>query len=195
MAGEVTKLLNAVGAIPAGGPDAAFERIYAELKGIASGLLREETDRGLLQTTVLVHEALLRLRQFEPERQPWESRAHFYGSVARAMRRVLIDEARRRKAHSRAIVFVEPIRADASAAPLATSIDLLDLDEALRALHEEDAMLSEIITLKIFADLSAGAIGEMVGMSEDQVRRRMTLARAWLLRWLIARGRLPSGSP
>lgn len=192
--GDVTRLLNAV-RVPAGGPDdpggAGFERVYADLKTIAGHLLARESDRGVLQTTVLVHEALLRLRQFEADRPEWANRGHFFACAARAMRRILVEEARRRKAHRKSIVIVEQFVVVAGAESRPIEIDLLNLDEAIVALEEADPALCEIISLKVFGEQSAASIGEIIGQSEDQVRRKMRLAQAWLIRWLRDHGRLP----
>lgn len=191
--GDVTKLLNALGMSSGRSDGVAFERVYSELKTIAAGLLSKESDRGVLQTTVLVHDALLRLRQFEQDGQQWENRAHFFGSAAKAMRRILIDEARRRRAERKRIVMVEHFVFVAGGDTRPVEIDLLDLDEAMSALDGTDPGLCEILSLRVFGDLSMATIGDLVGLGEDQVRRRMRLAQAWLIRWLREHRRIPGG--
>ncbi|MDX2115820.1 MAG: ECF-type sigma factor [Planctomycetota bacterium] len=192
-AGDVTRLLNSLG-VPGEAVSApAFDVVYAELKSIAAGLLARESDRGVLETTVLVHDALLKLRQFERTSLSWENRAHFFGTAAKAMRQILVDEARRRRAHERAIVFVEQFVFVAGGEARPVEIDMLDLDEALVALHEAEPRLCEIISLRVFGELGAASIAYLLNLSEDQVRRRTRLAQAWLIRWLRDNGRLPEG--
>lgn len=191
--GEVTRLLNSL-QFPNGGAAAAdFDRVYAELKVIASQLLKRESDKGVLQTTVLVHDALLRIRQFEPSGTQWESRGHFFATAAQAMRRILVDEARRRRAEQKRIVFVQQFVMVAAGGARPIEIDLLDLDAAMSDLHDAEPTLCEIVSLRIFGDLPANGIADLLSLSEDQVRRRMRLAQAWLIRWLRDRGKLPDG--
>lgn len=182
--GTVTRLVNAMGS-PVGPMDgAAFERLYDELRRLASIALHRERDRGQLQTTSLVHETLLKLRQFDGERE-WESKAHFFGAAARAMRQILVDEARRRAAEGRIL------RILAEASEMASrEIELLNLDEAVTALERHDEGLCQVVMLRVFAGLTVEEVSTLLGRSERSIKRDWQVARAWVLRWLIDRGRL-----
>ena len=110
LSGTVTRVVNAMGLSGPPVNDAAFARLYEELRRLASTALRKERDRGPFQTTALVHEVLLKLGQFGPGRE-WESRAHFFGAAARAMRQILVTEARRRAAEGRVLKLLTEARA------------------------------------------------------------------------------------
>lgn len=185
--GTVTRFVNAMGVSGAGMDDAAFGRLYEELRALAAAALRGERDRGQLQTTALVHEALLRLRQFEGE-SSWQSSAHFFGAAARAMRQILVGEARRRAAEGRVL----RILAEASAGT-GREVDVLHLDEAVTALEAHDPGWCKIVMLKVFAGLTVEEISGLVDRGESTVKRDWRAARAWILRWLIDRGRIEDG--
>lgn len=193
--GTFTKLVNAMGGLAASGSggqgpgidDAAFKRLYDDLRRLASAALARESDQGPFQTTALVHEVLLRLGQFG-ERQEWQSRAHFFGAAARAMRQILVDEARRRRAEGRILKMLSEASAGAS-----REIEVGQLDLALSALEEEDPYLCQIVMLRVFAGLTVAEIAEQLDRSARTIQRDWHIARAWLLRWLIDSGLEPPG--
>ncbi len=164
--------------------DAAFARLYDELRRLASVALANEHNRGPFETTALVHEVFLKLRQFDGS-AAWASKAHFFGAAARAMRQILVDEARRRRAEGRVL----RILAEASERS-SRDVAMLDLDEALAALEGHDANLSRVVMLRVFAGLTVEEVACMLDRSERSIKRDWQIARAWTLRWLIDHGRV-----
>lgn len=154
---------------------------YRELKQIAAHLLRAER-RQHLQTTALVHEAYLRLINLERIR--WQDRAHFYAMSSRIMRRVLVDEARRRSRDKRSGEEVKISIDELRTAPEAKPPDILGLHEALEDLAKIDPERARIVELRFFGGLSREQIAEVLGVSRNTIARRWRSARAWLLRYL-----------
>lgn len=180
--GTMTIVVNTMGGPDARHSEGAIRRLHAELHRLASIELGRERDRGALQTTALVHEALMKLGQFAGAHE-WEHRGHFYGAAARAMREILLDAARRRRAEGRALRVVAG-RDEAEGA----GVELLELEEALGALERYDADLASLVVLRVFGGLSAEQAGEALGRSVRTVGRDWQVARAWLFRWLIDHG-------
>ncbi len=179
---DITELLNQWHGGDAGAFDALVPRIYAELRAIAAGLLRGERQGHLLDTGALVHEAYLRL--VDQTRMSWNGRGHFFGAAATAMRRVLVDQARRRLADKRGAGAVHEDLDVAVTLAIEPSLDVLAVHEALEALTAFDADLARIVELRYFAGLTLDETAEVVGTSADTVHRDWTVARAWLLRQL-----------
>lgn len=175
--GTVTRAVNALAAGQA--PTTSephVERIYNELKSLAASRLRRDPGAPL-QPTELVHEAVLKL--FREGQKPWESRAHFFGSAARAMQQLLIDEARRRPLHP------EPLGDRAGMVPGALRArDPGALTRAIDELHAHDARLAEIVRLRVFAGLSAQQTAELLDISPRTLSRHWSFACAWLVRHL-----------
>ncbi len=161
--------------------DAALEHLYAEIKRIARSRMRGSAPAHTLQPTALVNEAILRL---VGRKAPWESRGHFLGVAARAMRSVLADYARARKAAKRGGGRGrEPL--DAAAAWFEDhNLDLLALDEALQRFAEIDPRACRIVELRYFAGLTQPQIAELMDLSVATVERDWSMARGWLLREL-----------
>ncbi len=157
--------------------DAAVEHLYDEIKAIARGRMRGSAPAHTLQPTALVNEALLRLVGRE---DPWESRKHFLGVAALAMRSVLADHARARKAAKRGGGRTrEPL--DAAAAWFdENNLDLLALDEAMKRFAEVDPRACRIVDMRYFAGLSNPQIAEALGLSLATVERDWATARGWL---------------
>jgi len=171
--------------IPSRDSDAGelLDAVYDELRKLASARLRQESPGQTLQATALVHEAFLRLRP-QTEREGWESTAQFFSAASEAMRRILVEQARRKRRLKRGggreridLVFVEP-------AILPLGDDIEALDEALTRLGEIGPEKVEIVKLRYFAGLSVPQISEMLGVSVATVERRWAYARAWLFREL-----------
>ena len=156
--------------------------VYDEMRRLAARHLRRERPGQTLQATALVHEVYMRLLQDGD--LSWENRAHFFGIAAQSMRRILIERARARNAAKRggqqARVTLDPALV---AAPSST-IDLEVLDEALTRLAERDAGLARIVEVRFFGGLSIEETAVALGISPATVKRRWTLARAWLAREL-----------
>jgi RNA polymerase sigma factor (TIGR02999 family) len=180
---EVTRILCA---IEQGDPDAAGELlplVYDELRNLAAQKLAQEAAGQTLQPTALVHEAYLRLvssPQHQPEKQPnWESRGHFFAAAAEAMRRILVENARRKQAvkhggGQRRVPLEEFHRVTESPE------DLLDLDGALTRFAAEEPDKARLVQLRFFAGLSTPDAAAALGISVATAERWWTFARAWL---------------
>jgi RNA polymerase sigma factor (TIGR02999 family) len=176
---EVTHLLNA---IERGDPHAAghlLPLVYKELRQLAAQRLAQEKPGQTLQPTALVHEAYLRLVGPNPE-QSWDSRGHFFAAAATAMRRILIDNARRKRRakHGGARQRVELANLDQP--DQAPPDDLLALDEALKKLADEDPLAARVVELRYFAGLTVEDTARTLGVTAYAVRQKWTYARAWL---------------
>lgn len=180
---DITLLL---GAIQRGEPEAAgalLAQVYAELRQLARAKMAREQAGHTLQPTALVHEAWLRLGE-----QRFENRAHFFGAAAEAMRRILVERARRKLAAKNG-AGAEHVDADdvEIAAPTTKNDELLAVHEALDALAAHDPRKAELVKLRYFAGLSIDEAAEVLGISAPTVKRDWTYARAWLYRQITAR--------
>jgi len=176
---DVTRILSA---IEQGDPQVAAQLlplVYDELRKLAAQKMREEKPGQTLQATALVHEAYIRLVDVE-KAQHWNSRGHFFGAAAEAMRRILVDNARRkdRRRHGGDRQRVELDEA----CPLrhAPSDDLLALDEALARLACQEPTKAHLVKLRYFAGLSLDEAAEALRISRATAKRYWTYARAWL---------------
>jgi RNA polymerase sigma factor (TIGR02999 family) len=181
---ELTVILQR---LDAGEPRAADELlplVYEELRKLASQKLARENPGQTLQATALVHEAWLRLGgDDQPE---WRNRAHFFAAAAEAMRRILIDNARR-KLYRRHGGGAEHVNLDGL--ELAASMDdgqLLALHEALDRLAGHDALKAQVVKLRFFAGLTNEQAAKVLDVSEPTVKRHWAYARAWLYRAMKA---------
>jgi len=168
------------------GDRAAFDelvpRVYGEMRAIAAHLLRSERPGHLLETSALVHEAYLRL--VDQTRINWSGRAHFFGAAANAMRRILVDQARRRLAGKRGAGAVhEPLDLAVQIA-IEPDLDVLALNSALDDLQSVDADLARVVELRYFGGLTLDETADVLGVSPQTVSRDWTVARAWLSRRL-----------
>jgi RNA polymerase sigma factor (TIGR02999 family) len=178
--GDVTELLLASQAGSQDDMDRLVPLVYDELKVLAAAYLRSERPDHSLQTTGLVHEAYMKL--VNAQRTTWESRAHFFGVAAQAMRRILVDHARRRRARGGGGHVSLDDHVPGSAA--ADDDDVLAVDEALERLALLDARQARIVELRYFAGLTIEQTAETVGISPATVKREWTSAKAWLMREL-----------
>jgi RNA polymerase sigma factor (TIGR02999 family) len=157
--------------------------VYEELRRLAARYMRRERPGQTLQATALVHDVYLRLVQ--DSHLSWQNRAHFFGIAARSMRQILIERARSRGAAkrggSRIRVTFDPGLIAAAGAP---ALDLEALDEALTRLAALDAELARVVEVRFFGGLSIEETAEALNMSPATVKRRWTLAKAWLAREL-----------
>lgn len=177
---DVTQILQQ---IERGDPEASerlLPLVYEELKKLATAKMLGERPDHTLQATALVHEAYLRLVDAQ-QVQRWDSRGHFFSAAAEAMRRILIDSARRKNCLKRG---GEPQRVSADAADLvatpATNPDLLlDIDSAITRLAEQDPEAAELVKLRLFAGLSVTEAGQMLGMSRTLAYQNWKYVRAW----------------
>jgi RNA polymerase sigma factor (TIGR02999 family) len=174
---DVTRILNRA---DEGDPDAARQLlplVYEELRKLAAQRLGQEKPGQTLQATALVHEAYLRLVRGE-HTQRWDSRGHFFAAAAEAMRRILIDNARRRKAQKRGNGWQRQELA-AVAAPEPDD-ELLALDEALQKLAILEPDKAKLVELRYFAGLTGEQAAEVLGISPTTADRHWSYARAWL---------------
>ena len=176
---EVTRILSAIEQGDVHAAEQLLPLVYDELRKLAAQRLAQEKPGQTLQATALVHEAYLRL--VGPDKVPdWNSRAHFFAAATEAMRRILIDSARRKRADKRGKggnrVDLEQAEAVSSAPPG----DLFALDEALDQLARHDALSGQLVKLHYFAGLTVEQAAEMLGLSRATAYRQMTFARAWL---------------
>jgi RNA polymerase sigma factor (TIGR02999 family) len=178
---EATRILSA---IEQGDPTAAEQLlplVYDELRKLAAAKLAQERPGQTLDPTALVHEAYLRLVGNDPVDSPrWDGRGHFFAAAAEAMRRILIDSARRKKAEKHGGEHQRVELADVFFARPASADDLLSLDEALAELAREDAAAAEMARLRLFAGLSPEQAAEVMGVSRATGFRHWAYARAWL---------------
>jgi RNA polymerase sigma factor (TIGR02999 family) len=175
---NITEILTA---IDQGAPARANELlplVYEELRKLAAARMAHESPGQTLQPTALVHEAWLRL--VGDANPKFDGRAHFFAAAAEAMRRILIDNARRKRAarHGGGQARVD-IR-DVGIAAAAPEDELLAVHEALEKLAAEDAGLAELVKLRFFVGFTNKEAAEVLGVSEPTVERRWAFARAWL---------------
>jgi RNA polymerase sigma factor (TIGR02999 family) len=176
---EVTRILSA---IEQGDPHAAEQLlplVYDELRKLAAQKLAQENPGQTLQPTALVHDAYLRLVDADEARH-WDSRGHFFAAAAEAMRRILVENARRKKrtkhGGDRRRVAWEAAECVAEAPPE----DLVDLDTALTKFAAEDPVKAELVKLRFFAGLTMPEVARTLGLSLATAERYWTYARTWL---------------
>jgi RNA polymerase sigma factor (TIGR02999 family) len=176
---EVTQILKA---IDQGDPKAAEELlplVYEELRRLAANHLAREPSGQTLQATALVHEAYIRLVD-QPESREWDSRGHFFAAAADSMRRILVDNARRKQAQKRG---GDRQRVDTDLMELsvhAADDDVLALDEALKGFAAVDARAARLVELRYFAGLTLEEAAQTLRISPATAKRDWAYARAWL---------------
>jgi RNA polymerase sigma factor (TIGR02999 family) len=182
---EVTRILSA---LEQGDPHAANQLlplVYDALRQLAAQKLARETPGQTLQATALVHEAYLRLVSAE-QRQHWETRGHFFAAAAEAMRRILVDNARRKQRPKHGGGWQRVALDEADAVTALPSDDLLALDEALSKLATEAPAKAELVKLRYFAGFSIDEAADLLGISRATAKRYWVYARAWLYEALTA---------
>ncbi|MHC4154694.1 MAG: sigma-70 family RNA polymerase sigma factor [Planctomycetota bacterium] len=179
---EVTRILTAIEHGDVRAAEELLPLVYQELRQLAAQKMSQEAPGQTLQATALVHEAYIRL--VGAEDQNWSGRGHFFSAAAEAMRRILIDIARRKKSlkygGDRQRVDLD----DADIAIEASSDNLIALDEALTKLTEKDPTVAELVKLRYFAGLTLEQVAEIQGVSRRTVTSHWAYARAWLHREL-----------
>lgn len=184
---DVTHILSQ---IEAGDPRASEQLlplVYDELRKLAAARLAHEKPGQTLQATALVHEAYLRLVGGDGsvvetnEPAGWNSRGHFFGAAAEAMRRILVEQARRKGASKRGGARQRMELIDAPAVDERSTIDLLALDQALTELSEVDPRAAELVKLRYFAGLTCKEAADALGISPRTADRTWLYARTWLL--------------
>ena len=175
---DVTSLLADLEAGDERAVDAILPHIYGELQDLAHRHLRGERSDHTLNTTALVHEAYLKL--IRQDRVGWQNRAHFLGVAAIAMRRILINYAKKRRAEKRGGAAVVATYQDGEVGRVARAEELLALDEALDRLGDRSERQARIVEMWFFGGLTHAEIAAALDISEPTVRRDWRMARAWL---------------
>jgi RNA polymerase sigma factor (TIGR02999 family) len=177
-----------------GAADRLLELVYSDLKDAARAALRRERKDHTLQPTALVHEAFIRLA--DQKGVDWKGRTHFLAVSAQAMRRILVDHARRKKRGKRggAAHRVE-LDLETAALSLERSEDVLFVDELLAKLAVEDPRQAKILELRFFAGLSVEEVAEALHVSKRTVEADWTMLRAWLRREFARAGDEPGRGP
>ncbi|HEV3005665.1 MAG TPA: ECF-type sigma factor [Pirellulales bacterium] len=179
---DVTRILSQ---IESGDPSAADELlplVYDELRKLAAARLAQEKPGQTLQATALVHDAYIRLVDIE-KAEHWNSRGHFFGAAAEAMRRILIERARRNRRPKHG-GDRQRVDLDEALAIVDASDDLLALEEALNRFELSDPMAAKLVKLRYFAGLTMPQAAEALGISLRTAEREWTYARTWLHREL-----------
>jgi RNA polymerase sigma factor (TIGR02999 family) len=175
---DVTRLLLELSGGNREAVDALVPIVYGELRRIAGGQLRREGRGNTLQATALVHEAYLQL--IEQRQVTWQSRAHFFGVAAQAMRRILLDNAKARHRLKRGGAAVRTSLDQAMLATEDRTADVIAIDEALVRLEALDARQAKIVELRFYGGLSVDETAEVLGVSAPTVKRDWASARLWL---------------
>lgn len=178
---DVTVLLNRLSDGDESAPEQLLPLVYDDLRRLARAYFANEKSEHTLQPTAIVHEAYIRLVNWE--NVSWQNRAHFFAVAADVMRKVLIDHARRKNAQKRSggqkILLDEAVSFSGE-----KKLDLVKLDEALKTLEKIDARQSRIVELRFFGGLSIVETAHVLKISEKTVRREWTFAKAWFQREL-----------
>lgn len=176
---DVTRILSQ---IESGDPSAAEQLlplVYEELRKLAAAKLAHEAPGQTLQATALVHDAYIRLVDVEQVQQ-WDSRGHFFAAAAEAMRRILVERARRKRTHKHGGGLSRHDLDDIQMAVPELGEDLLALDEALDKLAKEDPVKAELIKLRHFAGLTVDQAAQALNISSTTADRYWSYGRAWL---------------
>ncbi len=174
---DVTILLDRINSGDAAAPEELLPLVYAELRKLAQGYMENERDGHTLQATGLVHEAYIRMVDWE--NVSWQNRAHFFSVAASVMRKILVDHARAKKAQKRN--FGQALALD-EAVSFSTQreVDLVRLDDSLEALAKIDPVQERIVELRFFGGLTIDETAHSLGISASTVKREWTVAKAWL---------------
>ena len=179
---EVTRILNAAGAGDRQAAEELIPMVYGELRKLAAWRLGQEAAAQTLQATALVHEAYMKL---SPGQEQWEGRKHLFAAAAEAMRRILIDRARRRKAikHGGEMHRTQYEEAGIEG-PSHDDEELLSINEVLDRFAEMEPRKAEVVKLRYFVGITIEENAEALGISTPTAKRDWTFARAWLFREL-----------
>jgi RNA polymerase sigma factor (TIGR02999 family) len=180
---DVTQILQAIDAGEADAAQKLLPLVYEELRVLAARRLEKEPPGQTIQPTALVHEAYLRLVGAQSP-QHWQSKGHFFAAAAQAMRRILVENARRRKSLKQGGHWKQVDLDQAQPATPKASVDLVALDEALCRLAEADSRKARLVELRFFAGMTMEQAASALGVSIATAQRDWLYARAWLHRAL-----------
>ena len=176
---EVTQILSRIEAGDSSAAEQLLPLLYDELRKLAADRLAQEKPGQTLQPTALVHEAYVRLVDGEPS-QHWNSRGHFFGAAAEAMRRILVENARSRASLKRGGDYQRIDYPDLPDDSNNGQVDLEALDEALRKLELEHPEKAKVVKLRFFAGCTLEETAQILGISRATAQRHWVYARAWL---------------
>jgi RNA polymerase sigma factor (TIGR02999 family) len=174
---DITRVLESIEQ-RAGASEQLLPLVYDELRRLAAARMARESAGQTLQPTALVHEAWLRL--FNGNAQVWQSRGHFFGAAAEAMRRILIERARRKMSSKRGGRAEHVNIEEVDIAGVLPDERVLLIDEALYRLEKRDPELARVVTLKFFGGLTNAEVAETMGVTERTVQNKWNFAKAWL---------------
>jgi RNA polymerase sigma factor (TIGR02999 family) len=178
----MSEVANVLSAIEGGDPSAAdrlLPLVYEELRALAAVLLTQEKPGQSLQATALVHEAYVRLVDVDNS-QHWNSRGHFFAAAAEAMRRILVDQARRRHAAKRGGQVAREELDDSRIAAPQSDEELLEVSDVLDLFATIDPVAANLVKLRFFAGLNMTEAAEVLGMSVRSAQQLWAYARSWL---------------
>jgi RNA polymerase sigma factor (TIGR02999 family) len=187
---DVSRILSAIEHGDPAAADQLLPLVYDELRRLAAQKLARESPGQTLQATALVHEAYLRLVDQDRTRR-WDSRGHFFAAAAEAMRRILVERARRKRAEKHGGRHQRQDVDDVEIVAASPTEDLLALDEALTRLEAEDPSKADLVKLRYFAGLSIEDTARALGISSATAKRQWAYARAWLFRQIEGGGQQP----
>jgi RNA polymerase sigma factor (TIGR02999 family) len=180
---DVTQSLRELSDGNESAPERLMPLVYDELRRLAQGYLEGERNNHTLQATALVHEAYIRLVDWE--NVTWQNRAHFFALAAQVMRHILVDHAREKRAAKRGGGQTKIALEEAVSFPQQREIDLVELDDALETLAQLDQTQSRIVELRFFGGLTIDETAEAMRCSPATVKREWALAKAWLHKTIV----------
>ncbi len=178
--GDVTQILSDIESGDQGAAEKLLPLIYEDLRRLAAAKMAGESPDHTLQPTALVHDAYLRLVDVE-QAQRWDSRGHFFAAAAEAMRRILIENARRKKSGKRGGGRAQVQFDHLNIAANVPTLDVLALDEALTAFEASEPQIAALVKLRFFAGLTMNEVAAAQGISAATAKSQWIYARAWLL--------------
>ena len=187
---DVTRILNAIEQGDAKAADKLLPLVYDELRRLAAQKMSHEKPGHTLEATALVHEAYIRL--VGAEAQNWSGRTHFFAAAAEAMRRILIENARRKQRYKHGADYNRVDLNDSEVTIEGPLTDLIALDEALTKLAEEEPALAELVKMRYFAGLNLEQSAAILGVSRRTADRYWAYARAWLYQQITKSEKPPS---
>ncbi len=176
---DVTRILHAIDQGDSHAAEQLLPLVYDELRRLAADKMAQERPGQTLQATALVHEAYLRLVDVE-KAQHWDSRQHFFAAAAEAMRRILVERARRKQGPERGGSHRRVTLSDADPEIEPPSFDLLALDDALQGLEAKDSRAAELVKLRFFAGFTRQQAADALGVSIATVDNDWAYAKCWL---------------
>lgn len=182
MSTNVTVLLEKINNGDDSAPEKLLPVVYDELRKLAAGYLKNERPGHTLQATALVHEAYIRLVDWE--KVSWQNRAHFFAVAAQVMRNILVDHARRKRSEIHGGNLQKLALDEAISFSQSQEVDLVDLDDALQDLEKLDERQAKIVELRFFAGLTIEETAHAIGVSTMTISREWNFAKAWLYRRL-----------